>query len=142
MYSKILVTAAFACITIGCVAQKDKRAEEEIIIEKRKDGKQEKTIIKIDGDRVTINGKDVRSINGDLELDGRVIIEGDKVIVPGMRGNLNWVSTDRAQLGVSTTDNEKGAKITEVMSGTAAERAGLQNEDVITMVGTTAISNP
>lgn len=141
MYSKILVTAALACISFGSIAQKDKRTEEEIIIEKKKDGKQEKTIIKIDGDRVTINGKDVRSINGDLELNGRVIIEGDKVIVPGMRGNINWIGSERAQLGVSSVDDAKGAKIAEVMEGTAAEKAGLKKDDIITMVGTTVIGN-
>ena len=41
-----------------------------------------------------------------------------------------------------TEENEKGAKVNTVMDNTAAQKAGLQTDDIITAVGTKTIKNP
>lgn len=45
-------------------------------------------------------------------------------------------------LGVATQKNDKGAEITEVSSGSPAEKAGLQKGDIITKLHETAIDGP
>ena len=45
-------------------------------------------------------------------------------------------------LGVTTKENAKGAQITDVVDGSAAEKAGLKEGDVITKVGDKTITNP
>lgn len=45
-------------------------------------------------------------------------------------------------LGVQTEDHEKGALITRVEKGSAAEKAGLKEGDIITKVNDTEIENP
>ena len=108
----------------------------------KRDG--EKTVIIIDNGKVTVNGKPVEDFKGDL---------GDLRILNGVSPHafsfsgpmtLNGFafSSNKAMLGVTTEKDEKGAKVTAVTKGSAAEKAGLKEGDIITKVDTITINNP
>ena len=48
----------------------------------------------------------------------------------------------RAFLGVTTEEDKAGAKVTEVIKGSAAEKAGLKKDDIITKIADQKISSP
>lgn len=111
--------------------------KKEIIIEKKEGSKNEKTTIVIDNGKVTINGKPADQYKGDgrIIIDDDIVINGNTVRVPGARGNVTVRKAEpRAFLGVSSERNEKGARVTEVVEESAAAKAGIQEEDVITSV--------
>jgi serine protease Do len=146
----------------------DKKEKEEIIIRK-KGNKKEKTVIVIEGDKVTINGKPVEKTDKDVIIQ-RFNDENEPMIMtlprpPRMpRGpkiaynfkqegdwknfekdfqnkmNKDWES--HAFLGVVTDENEKGAEIKEVQKETAAEKSGLQKGGIITKVDDADIKDP
>jgi len=58
----------------------------------------------------------------------------DEMMPPG-----NFTPENKALLGVVTENNEKGACIKEVTKGSAAEKAGLQPEDIITSINGVSI---
>jgi len=146
--------------------EKDKKSEdkdvkaEQIIITKKGDEK-EKIVIEIDGDKVTINGKDAKDLKDDdikvlrhkiTDMRGRLAITG--VSPRGQNTLWEWnedmplalatTSENRALLGVTTerTDDNAGAKVTNVSEKSAAEKAGIKTGDLITKVGDTKIENP
>lgn len=51
------------------------------------------------------------------------------------------VSENKALLGVISENNEKGALVKEVSKGSAAEKAGIQAEDIITSINGVAIQS-
>nr|WP_290791042.1 PDZ domain-containing protein [Flavihumibacter sp. UBA7668] len=51
-------------------------------------------------------------------------------------------NVNKAFLGVSTEKSEKGALIMQVTKGSAAEKAGLKNGDIITKINDIKIENP
>lgn len=119
---------------------------ESIIIHKNGDSKEKMTIV-IDGDNVTINGKPAKDFkNGDVE----VIRSHDMAInlapfaAPGgtkmFNRSFNFQSND-AVLGVMPTDGDNGAKLSEVSKGSAAEKAGLKQGDVITKINDKKIAD-
>lgn len=119
-----------------------KTEKKEIVIEEKANGKSEKTIIVIDNDKVTINGKPASEYNGKkhIIIDDDIVIDGNNVRVPGQRNvTVTTGGGSRAYLGVATEKNDKGAKVTEVMEKSAAEKAGLKEGDIITSVGGTTI---
>ena len=125
--------------------------------------KNKKITVLVDGDKVTINGKPVEQMNDDelVELQGN----GDhlKLIAPYLRGNKRLhlqtpapemledfdmqieremdIKMNKALLGVVTAKDEKGAKITTVSKESAAEKAGLKQDDIITKVNDDKIEN-
>lgn len=126
--------------------EKEKSDVQQIIITKK--GKEnEKTVIEIDGDKVKVNGKPVESLNGDITVRlNRVrdiqALRGMRAPAPG-QWNMNFddnaislfnEDSNRAMLGVMTDADEKGAKITSLSKGTAADKAGLKPEDIITKI--------
>lgn len=151
------VTAAML-MTIPVIAQqkekevikekKEKKEVEQVIITNRTD---EKMTIVIDGDKITINGKDAKD-----SKDGEVIIRKHRSMdMPMVRsfgnGNFNFnednfsfynVDENKAMLGVITERVAEGAKINEVNKETAAHKAGLKEGDIITQVGDKKISDP
>ena len=114
-----------------------KEKKENIIIRKNGDAKEKMTII-IDGDKMTINGQPVENIK-DLDIDfstpggGKMGLRGPMTLL------LNGPETlpNRAFLGVISTNDDKGAKITTVNKESPAAKAGLQVNDIITKVGDT-----
>ncbi len=130
------------------------KKEEEIIIRKKTD-KDEKMTIVVDGDKVTVNGKDIADLKDDeiqvLRGRGRMAMLSPRIadkikmekLAPIFNENFNFsFSANSAVLGVGTEKNEKGAKITEVTKESAASKAGLQKEDIITKVGDTKVATP
>lgn len=116
--------------------------------------------IVVDGDNVTINGKPVDEFdNAHIKVIKRRGVEGaedrwdrmegmnDKMVhlndklahlndmMPNGTGAFLGVMTDKA-------DNDEGVKITSVTKESAAEKAGLKKDDVITKVGSKKIASP
>jgi serine protease Do len=123
---------------------KDKKGHQQIIITRTGDT-DEKTVIEINGDKVKINGKDA----GDMK-DINVHVNNWKtpnvmaLRTPGQngfsmtfddaRGGLFSEDSNRAMLGVTTDESDKGAEIQTVTKESAAEKAGLKKGDVITKI--------
>lgn len=135
-------------VTVAGTAQVKEKPKEE----KEKTIK-EKTTIVIDGDKVTVNGKPVDKLtDADIEILSKKGIRDmmpllkEKMMSGGgakMFGGDNFVfgGGNRALLGVVSEKNEQGAKITSVSKESAAEKAGLKKDDIITKVGDTKIEN-
>jgi serine protease Do len=151
-------------------AQKDQEEDvSEIII--RQNGAQEKKItVTIDGDNVIINGKPLNDFNEDginirrrkmlinegepLRFSGRGMINGrrfeingDNLDMHGMRQGPQKrmiIKQDSITfLGVQTEYiPSEGAKVTEVVTGSAAEAAGLKAGDLILSIDKSPIDGP
>jgi serine protease Do len=136
--------------------------KEQNIIIRKKNPSTEKITVVIDGNNVTVNGKpvddfkskDIDIIKQDMaDADVDVFANGDKPpmapmapVAPEMRSfNRDMARTikiNSAFLGVMTEKNDKGAIITDVTGGSAAEKAGLKEKDIITKIGDDKITGP
>jgi serine protease Do len=113
---------------------------ESIIIHKNGDSKEKLTIV-IDGDNITINGKPAKDFkNGDVEvIRNRGWDPGSYALISPNGGpkafsrSFNMHDND-AVLGVMPIDGDNGAKLNEVTKGSAADKAGLKEGDVITKI--------
>jgi serine protease Do len=125
----------------------EKKNVQQIIIT-RKGDKEDRTVIEIKGDKVTVNGKDAsKSDNVTVHLNN---LKGMSFhnIGPGRNFNFdfnndfdgNHISlfsedANRAMLGVTTDEDDRGAKITAITKESGAAKAGLEVGDVITRIG-------
>jgi serine protease Do len=119
-----------------------KTEKKEIVIEEKAKGKNEKTVIVIDNDKVTINGKPASEYKGKkhIIIDDDIIISGGNARMPLNRNvTVTTSGGNRAYLGVATEKSDKGARVTEVIEKSAAEKAGLKEGDIITNISGTAI---
>lgn len=111
-----------------------------------------KLSIVVDGEKVTINGKDIKEMSPEEmeklgDMDMLKLSPGLRMMIPG-RGGANFFKLDdlrkggkeRALLGVMSEKHEKGAKITSVTSESGASKAGLQKDDIITKVNDVTIT--
>ncbi|RFM29890.1 PDZ domain-containing protein [Deminuibacter soli] len=157
MYSTLFKSAAvalFATASIAAHAQADKKDNsiknnEDIIIHKGESSK-EKYVIVIDGDKMTINGKAASEYNGkDIQVVRR---RAPRVTVhpfpesPMGPGGVKFFKGPRldmnhAVLGVVTRPSKEGALITDVNEKSAAASAGLKENDVITRIGSTPVTD-
>ena len=123
-----------------------KTEKKEITIEKKEGTKKEKMEIVIDGEKVTINGKPADQYKGSerIVIDEDIVINGNTVIVPGNKGTVRVRSgtSTRAVLGVMTEKDAKGVKINTITKESGAEKAGLKEGDIITMINKTPVSTP
>jgi len=135
-------------------AADDKKETQEIIIRKKGD-KDAKITVQISGDKVTINGKPLVEFKDDaITVNKRNIIvrDGgdmwfDSFDELGKLGDLSWDDESAnnksgAFLGVTTEKDDKGAKITDVTEESAAAKAGLKEDDIITKIGDEKIEGP
>lgn len=144
-------------------AEKDRKETQEIIIRKKGD-KDTKITVEIKGDNITVNGKPLKEFkDGDITINKRdiKIFDGkhNYAFTPGedmellfdgpFTGNMNFDTKPRAFLGVTTngnSDDEKeanrGAEVTNVSKGSAAEKAGLKEGDIITKVNDKKVEDP
>lgn len=147
-----LMFAAAICITNISVAQQSKTTtapKEDIIIRKKSSANEKITII-IDGDKVTVNGKPVDDFSSDVvEVTKRK--SPVRVTAPRMAkgfrifeddDNVVFNGGNKAMLGVYTEKVADGVKITDVSKNSAAEKAGLKKDDVISKVGDKKIDSP
>jgi serine protease Do len=162
------ITALLATLAIPSFAQdvKDKTKEtkdtkkevEEITIIRKSDDKT-KTVVEINGDKITVNGKPIEDLkDGDITVHrGKYkTMEGLSYYgTPRTRAgsqNFNWdigdgfnmfhVDENRAMLGVVTEEVEGGVKVTEITDESAAKKAGIKEGDIITKIGDTKIEDP
>ena len=140
---------------------KEKKETQEIVIRKKGDS-DSKITVEIKGDNVTINGKPISEFkDADITINKRNIRIWDgqrnfsfapndmEVFLKGpLNGSL--AGANKAFLGVTTNANSNdlkatkkdGAEITNVAKGSAAEKAGLKNGDIITKINSTTIDGP
>jgi serine protease Do len=134
------------------VESRDKKTKE-IIIRKSGD-KNTKTIIEIDGDSIMVNGKPLADYHGDdvsvikrdfMRRNSHSFLwspENDEDMNLNFSYDHDIDAKPRTFLGVISEKSTDGAKITSVIKGSAAEKAGLQKEDVITRVDDKKIISP
>ena len=152
---------SFLILTAGIMApgsllaqkEKDKEKKEgEQIIITRKGKSDDKVVVEVVGDKVIVNGKELKD-----NEDGDVTVRRHKIKDVWAFGGGNqaraWsgdgdhfkifeMDENKAMLGVSTEQADKGAEVQNVTEGSAAEKAGLKEGDVITKVGDSKIENP
>ncbi len=132
-----------------------KKGEVEQIIITTTGDKKEKIVVEINGDKVTVNGKDINDLK---EEDITVIKNKFKgatglTMMPGQGGwSMNWnqdhpfalttTSGNRAMLGVTTESSDDGVEITNVTDESGAEKAGLKDGDIILKVDEEKIEKP
>ena len=165
---KFAIPALLATFTIPSFGQDVKTKEkeskgtkkevEEITIIRKSDDKT-KTVVEINGDKITVNGKPIEDLK-----DGDITVHRNKYKTmeglnyygtPRTRAggqSFNWdsgdgmsmyhVEEDRAMLGVVTEDAEGGVKVTEITDESAAKKAGIKEGDIITKIGDTKIEDP
>jgi serine protease Do len=127
-------------------AQKEQsqiQKREEIIIRKN-DADPQKMIIEIDSNKITVNGKPLSDYNGDVTVMKKNFMDGvGNNFFRMTPGNLSIFNTsNKAFLGVLTAKTEKGAIIKNVIDESAAKKAGLKNDDIITKFGDKKITSP
>jgi len=168
----VLALVSFTALTaIGQGKQKqktEKSSDKTQQITIKKSVNNEKMTIVIDGEKVTVNGKPASEWKGDGEFIIRQRSDDDNrsygysfnspdvyirsrphvVSLPRMTYTPNvhiqptvW-NVGGPMLGVTTKENSKGAEITDVVDGSAADKAGLKEGDIITKVGDKTIANP
>ncbi len=126
------------------------KKSEEIIIRKN-DNLDKKMTIEIDGDKVTVNGKPLSDFHdGNVSImkrDARDRKSENFLLAPDnmkMQYDFNDMENGKPRpfLGVLSTKGDDGAKITEVVKGSAAEKAGLSSGDVITKIDDKKVASP
>jgi serine protease Do len=135
---------------------KDKKDVQQILIT-RKGEKNEKVVVEIVGDKITVNGKpldEYKDKDGDIsvriskikDLESLGYLRTPRGGVWNFNGNEgnSFFSTDenRAMLGVTTEKSDQGAVIQDITKGSAAEKAGLKEDDIIIKVGDKKIIGP
>jgi serine protease Do len=145
------------------VAEKPSKKQTQEIVIRSKGDKDKKITVEINGEKITINGKPIAEFkDDDITINKRNIMVFDgknrmmfeprdmEVFFDGpMKGRLQ-TSSSSAFLGVSTAvinedkndTKPNGAAITNITSGTAAEKAGLKVDDIITKIDDIKIASP
>lgn len=151
----LLMSAAI--LPASLLAQPDKKKDskdaEQIIITLKGDTK-ETVLVEVKGDKVTVNGKDVKDLDGDISVQ-RNKIKDVKALALTRGGNNRYsynynndnfnsfaFDDNRAMLGVTTEKVANGAEVQEVTKGSAAEKLGLKKGDVITKIDDKKIDSP
>ncbi len=139
----------------GDKGEKGDKEVQQIIITRK--GDNDKMIVEVNGDKVMVNGVPLDELKGKND-DIKVKINKYKQLeslsrIPGQGNDWNDVegfmrlfktadNENKAILGVITEKDEDGAEIESVTKGSAAEKAGLKEDDVITKINETKITSP
>lgn len=134
--------------------EKVKKEVQQITITRKSDKKDEKVVIEINGDKITVNGKPLEEYK---DKDGDLSVRLNKVkdpeflykTVPGggwtadnFKGNFFNLDENKAMLGVTTQKTDEGVEIQTVNKESAAEKAGLKENDIIIKVDDKKIEDP
>ena len=160
MKKLLLLSVASVCSMLSIQAQtipsdKDRnnsdRQVQEIIIRKKGD-KDASMKIEFNGDKVIINGKPLIEFKEDgVTINNRKIVINGKVINEKAnefledfemnfgRGNVNFEK--RPFLGIVSEKADDGARIISVSKESAAEKAGLQKDDILVKIEDIAVSD-
>ncbi len=136
---------------------KEKKDVQQIIIT-RKNDKADKIVVEINGDKITVNGKpldEYKDKDGDISVRLQKFKELEALArIPGMGNNWNFngngdnnfryfsEDTNQAMLGVTSEKVEQGVEIQDITKESAAEKAGLKENDIITKIDDTKIEDP
>jgi len=130
---------------------KEKKEAEQIIIT-RKGDKDDKIVVELKGDKVIVNGKELKENDedGDVTVRRRKIKDVWAFDGDGFSGTMNEpghfkmynVNENKAMLGVTTDEVENGVEIQSITKQSAAEKAGLKEGDIITRVNDRKIESP
>lgn len=164
----VLTVLALAGMLIAVTADaqegKDKKQKQEEIIIKKKGDKDGKMTIVVEGDKITVNGEPLAEFNDDnIIIRKREIFGPDGGWADGSRSlraphppfppnpprveefqgdGAITVTGPKAMLGVYTEKDEKGARISQVVDNSPAEKAGLTKGDIIMKAGDKNITDP
>lgn len=151
LMSAVLVPASLLAQSTKEKAEKEEKeakSAEQIIIT-RKGDKDEKIVIEVNGDKVTVNGKDIKDGDGDVTVRRNRIRDvkaygGNRYSYNYNTDNFNSMVFDsnRPMLGVTTEKVDKGVEVQEVTKGSAAEKIGLKKGDIITKIDDKKIDSP
>lgn len=143
-----LFLVSFGMPTVAQESQSAKKQKKEIIIREGADSAQKMTII-INGDKVTLNGKELAGDEKD-----QFIIKRRKNGLPMPdafifeQQDINDFNIERSEsntkpsLGVLAGKGESGAEVLEVLPGSPAEKAGIKVHDMIVAVSGKKITGP
>ncbi len=114
------------------------------------DGQNMEMKVEIKGDKVILNGKEIEDLgNGKMKVDGQkkiIILNGNDIINKNLASsenkNIEETIDSIAFLGVVTEEDLNGARISEVVKESAAEKAGLEFGDIITSIDNEKIEGP
>ena len=128
---------------------KDPTETETIVITRVGDTK-DKTVIEINGDKITVNGKPVNDKDGNITVNRMKFkdAEGLNTTVAGrpmgraVLRSMSYADENRAMLGVSTEKTEGGVEVQDVTEESAAEKSGIKEDDVITKIDDKKIEDP
>jgi serine protease Do len=145
-------------ISNSAIAQTDSKTSDSVITKKKifiqrsgADGERMEMKVEVNGDKVIVNGKPIEDFkDGNFNIDGNkkmIIISddlNDKIGLKRMGRNKQVEETidSIAFLGLLTEADLTGARITEVVKESAAEKAGLQFGDIITSIDNEKIDGP
>lgn len=160
-FKQLLLAAAVCGSSVVAFAQdtKDKTIKKEVkekqqIIITRSGDKEEKMVVEIDGNKVKVNGKDVTDLENinvhisNLKMptinwspagqNGNIHINGNGSYFFNDDDNnfssIYSVDSSRAMLGVNTEQADGGVRLSSVVKGSAAEKAGLKKGDILTKI--------
>ena len=156
-----LATLLIAPVAIHAQDEKDKdkdksdKKDAEQIIITRKNTEKGKVTVEIDGDKITVNGKPIEDLkDDDITVNRRKVRDGHSAMafnLPGGNWSYNWNDNDMkmlyedgntAMLGVVTESEDGGLRITDVTEKSAADKAGLKEDDIITKVDDKKVDDP
>ena len=160
-----LVFAVALLVPASLLAQKEEKEKDKVkekkdvrqIIITTKGDKDEKIVVEVVGDKITVNGKPLEELkdkNGDInvrlnklkDLESLSIARSPKGSVWNMSGDNNFQmfsdDANHAMLGVTTEKIETGVRIQDVTKESGAEKAGLKEGDVITKIDDKKITDP
>lgn len=164
----LIVLGTALMLPVALLAQKDEKDKEkketdkeksevQQVIITRKGDKNEKIVVEVNGDKVTVNGKPLDEYKGDNVTVRRNRTKdntwafGDGQNSWGLSGdnynyNYNYkmtgVDSNRAMLGVTTEKADKGVEVQDITKESGAAKAGLKEGDVITKIDDKKIESP
>ena len=140
IFAAILLSSFTGTVTAQKVTTND-QSREIIII--NNNGKEKKITIETKDGETLINGKPA----SEYKDDGvSIITSTHSFSAPNLSGfmfnNGSGIGGNSGFLGVTTKKENNGVKITDITKGSAAEKAGLKEDDVIIKVGDKKIIDP
>jgi serine protease Do len=141
--SILLSTAMLFLVAANNTVAQDKKEKKEIIIKGNDKGEQ--MVIVVDGDNVTLNGKEITGDDNKRVMIMKKPLAGAKWQPFGIDSAMGLSRAPRPQLGVLTRLPESGvagAEVTEVSPGSAALQAGIKAKDIIQSVQGKKIASP
>jgi serine protease Do len=166
LFRNLIFIAVFAFLApVALKAQKDEmgekgdkgKTEKQHIIITTKGDKKDKVVVEINGDNITVNGKPIEEYkdkNGDISVNISKLKDLESLSYFKSPGGDVWHfsqgdglrvfsgNENRAMLGVTTEKVEGGVEIQSITEGSAAEKAGLKENDIIKKIDDQKIESP